>query len=870
MVVALALALALAVPVVAQEASSDPLRLDQKVVPTHQKVSLRIDPDSPKYDGVVVVDLNVSIATDTFRFHAEDMELQGVVLIDAAGASVGLSYEAGEANLVAVTCKRQLAPGQYTLSIEFANEFDTTSSGLYRVIYEKQGYLFTQFEDDDARKAFPCWDEPAFKIPWDMTLSCPESQLVIFNTPERSVTVEDGWRTVEYASTPPLPSYLLAMAAGPFELVPIEGMSVPGNIVCPAGRAGLAGDAARVAAPILGALERYFDRGYPFEKLDLIAVPEFWPGAMENPGAITFRDTILLLDPNTVTVSNLRTLASVTAHEMAHMWFGDLVTMEWWDDLWLNESFATWLGRKVTNEVYPEYGIDVSTVEADVGAMSSDAQLAAEQIRKPVMADDMKMTDAALTYQKGAAVLGMFESFIGEDLFREGIVDYIEKNEWSNARADDLWSAIETVAGVDVASAMSTFLDQPGVPRIDATVLGDGRIELRQRRFLNHGNEDPVNSLWQIPVVFKYSEGDQVKTHKVMLREETQIVELPGGATPEWIHPNAGERGYYHWNVTPQMLRDLAANSAERLDKRERVALVGHLSALLDSGDLDGGSYLEATGSLGGDPDAEVIDALLSSLGKVRAAFVTPDRREAFAGYVRHMLRPVADRYGYLPADGEPEAVNMFRPALLNWLGIQGRDPDVIAFAKDGASRYLEDSTSVPAQIAGICLRIAALDGDWKLYNTFKERFEAAEIPAERSRYLSAMGYFENPGIAKAALNYAIDGEARPQEMFSIIQGVGTLHGDEGMVWDWFVASYDRMTARLPEMFKAYMPFFASGCNAQRLAVAEVFFADEDHRTNGTEDQLRKVAEGVGDCVGLREREGTAVAAFLRQYASAR
>jgi aminopeptidase N len=214
MVVALALALALAVPVVAQEASSDPLRLDQKVVPTHQKVSLRIDPDSPKYDGVVVVDLNVSIATDTFRFHAEDMELQGVVLIDAAGASVGLSYEAGEANLVAVTCKRQLAPGQYTLSIEFANEFDTTSSGLYRVIYEKQGYLFTQFEDDDARKAFPCWDEPAFKIPWDMTLSCPESQLVIFNTPERSVTVEDGWRTVEYASTPPLPSYLLAMAAG--------------------------------------------------------------------------------------------------------------------------------------------------------------------------------------------------------------------------------------------------------------------------------------------------------------------------------------------------------------------------------------------------------------------------------------------------------------------------------------------------------------------------------------------------------------------------------------------------------------------------------------------------------------------------------
>lgn len=866
---AVALALGLALPASGQDASSDPHRLGSQVVPTEQEVFLRIDPDSPNYEGRVVIHLKVLEATDVFRFHAEEMDLQEMTLADASGGSIGITHEVGEEDLILARCESQLAPGEYTLAIRFSNEFDVTSRGLYRVIYEKQGYLFTQMEADDARNAFPCWDEPAYKIPWSFTLSAPEHQVVIFNTPEESVSVENGWRTVKYAKSPPMPSYLIALAAGPLELVPIEGMGVPGNIVCPAGRSNLAGEAARIAAPILKALERYFDRPYPYEKLDLIAVPEFWPGAMENPGAITFRDTILLQDPNNTTVSSLSSMAYVTAHEMAHMWFGNLVTMEWWDDLWLNESFATWLGRKVTHEVFPEYGIDVSSVEADVGAMGSDAQLAARQIRKPILAREPKMSDSSLTYQKGAAVLGMFESFIGEELFREGIVDYVNQNEWSNARAGNLWSAIEGVAGVDVASAMATFLDQPGVPRVDVEVLGDGRVELRQRRFLNYGAEDPDASSWQIPVVFKYSDGKQTKTHKVMLREAAQVVELPGGASPEWIHPNSGERGYYHWNVNPEMLLDLAENSAARLDKRERVALVGHLTALLDSGDLDGGSYLEAIGSLGDDPDAEVIDALLSSMGVLRVAFITPEREEAFSAYVRHMLRPVVDRYGYLPIDGEPEAVGMLRPSLLSWLGLYGRDPELLAFGKESAARALEDPSSVPAAITGVSMRMAALDGDWKLYNSFKSKFEAATVPAERSRYLTAMGWFENTGIAKAALNYAIDGEARPQEMFNIIQGVGSLHGDSGMVWDWFVASFDRMTARLPEPFKAYMPFFAGGCDAKRLEAAKVFFAEDGHSVEGTEVQLGKVAESVTDCVSLREREGEAVGRFLQQYAGA-
>jgi len=856
-------------PALGQEAAEDPLRLGSEVVPTHQSVNLRLDADLPDYEGSVAIDLEVREATDIIRFHAQEMELTKISLSGGDG-EIGLTHEEGENHLIVVRTERELAPGKLRLDIEFTNDFDLTSKSLYRIKFEGNNYLFTQMEAEDARGAIPCWDEPAFKITWDFTISAPEQQTVVFNMPEAEASSSDGWRTARYETTPPMPSYLLAMAVGPLELVPIEGMSVPGNIVCPKGKSDLAAEAVQLTPPILAKLEEYFGRPYPYPKLDHIAVPEFWPGAMENPGAITYRDTILLLDSAEVTSSERSTLAHVAAHEIAHMWFGDLVTMQWWDDLWLNESFATWLGRKVTDQVYPEFGVAVSTVEDNADAMASDAQVVAEPIRRDIMADQEKMSDVALLYDKGAAVLGMFESFIGEDLFRQGIVDYVNTNEWSNARAGDLWTAIGDNAGLDMASAMATFLEQPGVPRVDATVLGDGRVELKQERYLNYGAEIEDSPTWQIPIVFKYSDKGDVKTHKVMLREPTQVVELPGGVTPEWIHPNADERGYYHWSVDPEMLRALIADAPERMNERERVAFVAHVGALLTAGEMDGGRYLETIGKLATDPDAEVLETALGALGGVRVAFVTEKNREAFRAYTLTLTRPLAERYGYVPEEGESHAVSNFRADLLAWLGVFGRDPDFIAFAEAYTQSYLEDPTSGDASVARSCLRTAAVGGDWKLYNALKKGFETAEIPGERNRYLAAMGQFENKAIAKAALSYALDDAVRPQEMFSIIQRVGQMHEDEGLVWSWFVDNYDVMTARLPEMYRAYMPYFAGGCDAERLEAARVFFAEEEHQATGLDTQLAKVAEGVEDCVSLREREGSSVDKFLSGYASAK
>lgn len=845
-------------------ASTDEHRLSRDVVPTHQDIVLRLDPDRPDYSGSVRIALDVRAPMPSFRLHAEGLVAEKVELV-AGSHPLPVTFDVQEeGDFLVITADRELAPGGYELAIDFTNTYDTTAQSLYRMLREGDGYLFTQFESDDARGAFPCFDEPSFKCTFQITLEVPAHQTAVTNTPVRSEAEEGTIRRVVFEPTPVMSSYLLAIAAGPMERVPIEGMSVPGAVYCPRGQSHLAAEAVRTTPPILAALEEYFGRPYPFAKIDLIAVPEFWPGAMENVGAVTYRDSILLLDSNAATVSQLRWLCEVTAHELAHQWFGNLVTMQWWDDLWLNESFASWLGNKITDQVYPEYGVALSEVEGTLGAMVSDARLSTRAIRQPVAALDNLMQSAdVLAYEKGSAVLGMFEEFVGAELFRDGVLRYIENNAWSNATADDLWTGLSEATGLDIGSAMATFLDQPGVPKVTTTVLGDGRVELRQERFLNYGVSVDEEQTWQIPVVLRYHDGQQVRTERVLLTQPTQILEIPGGRNPQWIHPAAGENAYYQWSIASDMLRTLTENSSELLEVRERVALVGRLSALLDAGEISGADYLASMSRLAEDPRPEVVDAMLSALSKVRYAFVTADRAEAFAHYVRQTLRPVADRIGLEPREGEPEAVSMLRPSLLTWLGWHGQDEDVRAFATEAAQAFLADETAIDPSIVNPCLRLAALDAGWSLYNEYKKRYEAADVPRERTRYLAALGYFQDEGIAEAALWYSIHGPTRPTEFFSVPSNVAQLHIETDLVWDWMTQNYDTIRGKLPEMFAIYMPYFAGGCTEERLSAMEAFFSQEGHFVQGQDKEMAKVAEGIRDCTGLREREGASVAEYL-------
>ncbi|TMQ69551.1 MAG: hypothetical protein E6K80_11335 [Candidatus Eisenbacteria bacterium] len=454
-------------------AAQDPARLGTVVTPSFEAMHFDLDADQKAYSGSASIELEVHAATNSFRFHARDMKLERVAL-RRGHAAIPTTMRRGDLGIVTVEAKAPLAPGPYTLEVDFTNDFNTRASSFYRVVAGGHAYAFTDFEPDDARGAFPCWDEPSFKIPWQITVAIPEAHRAYSNTLAEKETVTNGRRTVIFHRTRPLPSYLVAIGAGPFDAIPIAGLSVPGRAVMVHGSAPLGHVAAQETPPILEALERWFDRKYPYDKLDLIAVPEFTAGAMENAAAITFRETRLLLDPKTMSPSQRLGLISTTAHELSHMWFGDLVTLAWWDDLWLNESFASWMGDKITNQVAPEFHVANDQVTSADRAMVTDARLTTRAIRaRQLASDNLSQLFDVLSYQKGQAVLGMLERWLGPETFRAGVRGYIAAHAFGNATAADLWTALSKAAGRDVGAVAGSFLEQPGVPIVTVEVVGE-------------------------------------------------------------------------------------------------------------------------------------------------------------------------------------------------------------------------------------------------------------------------------------------------------------------------------------------------------------------------------------------------------------
>ncbi len=864
--IALALAVALACP--PARALTAQHRLGHEAVPTFESVRLVLDPARKDYSGAVRIDLKVAAATDSFQLHAEELKL-GKLALRSARAAIPATWSSGEHGVLTVRTAAPLAPGAYVLEIAFTHDFNTHANSLYRLETGGAAYAFTQFESQAARRAFPCFDEPEFKIPWQLTLTVPRGDLAVSNTPVAKEEAVGRERRVAFERTPPLPSYLVAVAVGPFDTVPIRGLGVPGRVVTVKGKARFAAEAARVTPPILAALEAYFGGKYPYKKLDLIAVPEFWAGAMENVGAVTFREERLLLDPAAATAGERRALVTTTAHELAHMWFGDLVTLEWWDDIWLNESFASWMGDKVSGEVAPEFDLSVGELAGFQRAMTVDARPSTHAIRQPVDAFGRTDTFDNLEYDKGQAVLEMVEHWLGADVFRGGVRAYLKAHAWGNAVGADFWNALGQASGQDVAAVVTSFLDQEGMPLVTATPLGGDRGELRQRRFLGYG-ERAAAATWKIPVTLGWRDGAELRTSTVVLADSVQTVTLPGPGTPPWVAPDAGALGYYRWSVAPEMLARLADSAAAIMSPRERAAYVGNLVALLQAGLVHGDVTLKLLQGFAWDPDAGVVSAVIDALDRVRPAFLTTDDAKAFAYYVRACLGPVMERIGPSPRDGEPETATLLRPRLFEWLGAYGRDPNVLERAHTLAGAWLDDPASVDPGLAEPALKLAAATGDSTLFERCRRRFETAQVPADRQRALAALASFGDPALRARALAYGLSGRLRPQETSGLTRVMEETPEGQDAVFDWTIAHYDSIVRDLPRAFRDFMVLTASGCSTERLEKARAFFGQPEHAGPATPRALVRLADQVNECVGLREREGAAATAYLTELAGGR
>jgi alanyl aminopeptidase len=831
-------------------------RLGEGAVPRRYVLDLSVDPAETRFRGEAAIEVALAAPTDHVVLHGGDFAFEKAVAV-AGGAERAATPVAGRNGGLALQFAEPLPAGVVTLRFAWTAPLPEVPTGLYRVREGDRWYAFTQFEPLEARDVFPCFDEPRFKTPFAVTLRVPEGDVALANAPETGRRVEGGRAVFTFAETKPLPTYLVAFAAGPFDLVG-EGDR---RVVATRGKGRLAAYMLERTPVVLGALVDWFGSPYPFEKLDQVAVPNFRAGAMENVGLVTYRETLLLLDPAEATPADRFRGQSVMAHELAHQWFGNLVTPAWWDDLWLNESFATWMAGRTMRALWPEYGSYLDAALGKTGVMNLDAQKDARAVRQPIRdGGDVYNAFDGITYGKGAALLHMFEQWIGPEVFQRGVRQYLADHAHGVATTDDLLRALDAASGKPVGATMRRFLDQPGVPLVQADVAcgAQATLTLRQSRYLPAGSDAPQGEPWTIPVCVRSDAG------RACFVLDAPEKTFPLAKCPAWLHPNADEDGYYRWRVPPEALRALLTTHRARLTPRETAALPDHLRALLlaDAVDLD--TYLDGLTALAAEPGRQVIGGVTGGLATLHHVAVDASNRAAFAAFVRGLLGPHLRRVGVEPKAGEPLDARLVRPMLVRALAGLGDDAALGARGLEVARRFVADPDAVPAVEVEQWLAIGARDADAALWEGLVAAAERAATPDKRAAAIAALGAVAQPGLLQRSLGLVLDGTLRAQDWRTLLGGLRDEPAVRDAVWSWFTGNYDALVARLGAEAAPRLPSIGAGfCNAGDRARVAAFFADPRRAPDGTARNLGLALESIDRCVRLNERTARALATRL-------
>lgn len=838
-------------------ANANEFVIEKLAKPSSQQVSLTLDPSQDTFTGMTEISLEVLKPT-------KYIELNGVAYAVKMAQLLGdencdLNNEMLKTGKVKFSCDEQIQPGKYTLKVDFSAPYNRQSVGLYKTLDQGTPYLFTQFEMSDARRAFPVFDEPSYKIPFQLTITAPTSQKVYSNTPELKAIVNGDMTTHYFDKTPPIPSYLVAMAVGPFEELDIKGMPIPGRVITPQGKIHLAQYAKENMPKVLGALEAYFGIPYVYKKLDSVAVPEFPFGAMENSGLVTYREDILLVDLAAATRSKKQRNVSIIAHELAHQWYGNLVTMKWWNDLWLSEAFASWMAAKITKQLNPEFESHLDLPQNNV--MALDARLSTKPIRKPIKTEADIMDGLGLAYSKGSSVLAMVENWIGEDAFQKGIQSYLKEFSYKNAEAADLWEALGKASNKDVASVLKSFIEQSSFPLVKVTQQGS-KVTISQSRFVNAGVDAP-EQLWNVPVAIKYGAGDKVKTANVLLNKQSQTLDLD--FEPEWIYPDQGALGYYRWVMDDAQFSALVKKAPSVLSDRERLALLSATDALLDAGVISAAKLMQTLEVFVSDSHPRVANAALGYLVSQQRTFKDDSNKDLWPEFIRGAVTPAAKKYGLEAKAGEDGAIAQLRAAVVSRLGFDGEDQNVINKAKEQTQVYLNDPQKVDPYLAGTYLTLAAFHGDKALLDQFMTTFKTTKDPQVRTNMLAAMGFFGKPELQKAVLAYSLTDEVTASDMRTILSGQSYTDERQALFIDWVYSNYDKVTASLPPFFIPNLPYFTTAsCDAESLATTKTFFNEKVADVAGYARTLSKLEESTNDCIALKTRELESVNSFLK------
>jgi aminopeptidase N len=854
-------------------APRDDGRLPATATPRRYALTLNVDPGQERFQGQVTIDVDLPQPTPHVVLHGRGLNVLDVSVTTGSAALAGAatsrrSHGSVEPDELVLDFPQPVPAGRAALSITFDAPFDKELSGLYRVKEGERWYAFTQLESTFARRVFPCFDEPGFKVPFDLQITTPKGMIAVANTPELS-RADAGATTsrFDFATTPPLPTYLLAFAVGDFDVREGAKTPVPIRLITVKGKAALGDIALDATAGLVKKLGDYFAIPYPFPKLDVVAVPDFAAGAMENPGLVTFREDFLLLDPNHANVAAKRYAAVVIAHELAHIWFGDLVTMKWWNDAWLNEGFATWMETKVTDLWHPDYAVHLDDVFNRQRIMDTDALASAQAVRQTATSPgEIEEMFDGISYEKGSAVLGMIEHWIGPDAMQRGVHDYLQAHAWKNAEEADLMAALDHASGKDVAGMAATFIDRAGVPAVALTsTCTGGKLDLGFTQSAWHplGVEakETDGTPWRIPVCFRA--GPAAKEQCAELATASTSVALDVGSCPPWTLTNAGGVGYYRASLPEAETRALAKAQAQ-LDVADRISFVSNLLADVRSGRLSPDVALGVLPAFDRETDSHVLMAITRTLAAFDHAFVNERSRPAFRAYVSARLARAKQRLGWEAKDGEAGDAALARAEVLEAMGDLARDPATLKEAEAVASRWLKDPGSVDGDVASVAVPLASINAGPARLVELALALNTAKTPLDRRTAVKAIGSFDDKTTLARAWELALTREVRQQDSFSIL-GVAARRAETArLLFPWLAAHWDAARARTASGYARdlIVPIW-SACDKDELDAERAFYQPRVKDLEGVERPLAEAAEHATACIALRASGADAVTKFF-------
>ncbi len=836
-------------------------RLPKAVVPERYEIRLAPDLGNQTFSGSEDILVKVLEPTNSIILNSIELDIQNATLIqngEELQAKIALDTENERLHL---EFNKMIRSGSATLKITFNGAINDKLHGFYRSTSKlsdgsTRTIACTQFEPTDARRAFPCWDEPDFKATFKLTLTVDNNLTAISNTAvESEKAVGNNKKEISFKETMKMSTYIVAYVVGDFEgTQPKMVDGTPVRIWAPPGKLNLTKFAEQSASTALAFFNKYYGIPYPSDKLDFIAIPDFAFGAMENLGCVTFRENALLVDENTASHAELERVADVIAHEIAHMWFGNLVTMKWWNGLWLNEAFASFMQILAVDDWKPEWRHWETLGVSRANAMTTDGLLSTRPIEFPVRRpEEAEAMFDVLTYEKGASVLRMLEQYLGSEVYRKGINKYLTTHKHDNAETTDLFEAIEKVADQPVKSMMDTWIFQEGYPLIRVKRESPNVLKLEQERFLYRRKEAPqefsdekqrekISLRFHVPIMLRVKTEKGYVNKKVLLTEASTTVSFDSPV--DWAIVNEGGHGYYrvHYSadllekmlsLLPESFKTVTDNAEGKPPLNgtlaiERFNLLNDMWAGALAGLIDIDAYFGLLECFKDETDKNAWTVILGSLTYIERVVGPSQKAKAkFAAQVRNLLSTQVKRLGYEPTKGEDALTGQLRGMILAAAGVLGEDKEVLEKVKPLFEKYKKDKTSIHKDVAPAVISVLASHGDEKLYEEFEKLHKTADSPQEEDRYMYAFAMFKSPKLLTKTMEKTINGEVRTQNAPFLARSVMfNVHGRE-VAWEFVKKNWSTMHKMFPTVSMARM---CEGITAlvedNLLKDAEDFFAN--------------------------------------------